>query len=57
MLTGKGVTTWRRTLADLIPAATPSAAPASRAGGPAMPAAATRELIDVLAAMTLAPAR
>jgi hypothetical protein len=38
VLTGKGVTTWRRTLADLIPAA-------------------TRELIDVLAAMTLAPAR
>ena len=57
MLTGKGVTTWRRTLADLIPAATPSAAPASWAGGPGLPAAATRELIGVLAAMTLAPAR
>jgi hypothetical protein len=58
VLTGKGVTTWRRTLAGLIPAATPSAAPASRAGGPGLPAAAaTRELIDVLAAMTLAPAR
>jgi hypothetical protein len=57
VLTGKGVTTWRRTLAGLIPAATPSAAPASRAGGPGLPAAAARELIDVLAAMTLAPAR
>ena len=57
VLTGKGVTTWRRTLADLIPAATPPAAPVSRAGGPGLPAAATRELIDVLAAMTLAPAR
>jgi hypothetical protein len=56
VLTGKGVTTWRRTLAGLIPAATPSAAPASRDGSPALPAA-TRELIDVLAAMTLAPAR
>jgi hypothetical protein len=55
VLTGKGVTTWRRTLADLIPAATPSAAPASQAG-PGLPAA-TRELIDVLAAMTLALAR
>ena len=57
MLTGKGVTTWRRTLAGLIPAATPSAAPPSRAGVPGLPAAATRELIDVLAAMTLARAR
>jgi hypothetical protein len=57
VLTGKGVTTWRRTLAGLIPAATPSPAPAPAAGGPALPAAATRELIDVLAAMTLAPAR
>ena len=56
MLTGKGVTTWRRTLADLIPAATPPAAPPARAAGPGLPAA-TRELIDVLAAMTLAPAR
>jgi hypothetical protein len=57
VLTGKGVTTWRRTLAGLIPAATPSPAPASAARSPALPAAATRELIDVLAAMTLAPAR
>jgi hypothetical protein len=56
VLTGKGVTTWRRTLADLIPAATPPAALAARPGGPGLPAAA-RELIDVLAAMTLAPAR
>ena len=39
------------------PAATPSAAPASREDGPGLPAAATRELIDILAAMTLAPAR
>src|SRR6266498_2767894 len=38
VLTGKGVTTWQRTLAGLIPAAT------------------TRELTGVLAAMTLAPA-
>jgi hypothetical protein len=53
VLTGKSVTTWRRTLAGLIPAATPSAAPAPRSGGPGPPAA-TRELIDVLAAMTLA---
>ena len=56
MLTGKGVTTWRRTLAGLIPAATPSAAPAPPGGSPELPAAA-RELIDILAAMTLAPAR
>jgi hypothetical protein len=56
VLTSKGVTTWRRTLAGLIPAAAPPAAPAARAGGPALPAA-TRELIDILAAMTLAPAR
>ena len=51
-----GVTTWRRTLADLIPAATPPAAPAYPAGGPGLPAAA-RELTGILAAMTLAPAR
>jgi hypothetical protein len=57
VLTGKGVTTWRRTLADLIPAATPPAAPAYPAGGPGLPAAATRELTGILAAMTLAPAR
>lgn len=57
MLAGKGVTTWRRTLADLIPAAIPPAAPVPRAGAPGLPAAATRELIDILAAMTLAPAR
>ncbi len=56
MLTGKGVTTWRRTLADLIPAATLPAALVPRAGAPGLPAA-TRELIDILAAMTLAPAR
>jgi hypothetical protein len=56
VLTGKGVTTWRRTLAGLIPAATPLAAPPARAGAPGPPAA-TRELIDILAAMTLAPAR
>jgi hypothetical protein len=56
VLTGKGVTAWRRTLADLIPAATPPAAPVPRAGAPGLPAA-TRELIDILAAMTLAPAR
>ena len=56
VLTGKGVTTWRRTLAGLIPAATPPAAPVPRAGAPGLPAA-TRELIDILAAMTLAPAR
>jgi hypothetical protein len=56
VLTGKGVTTWRRTLADLIPAATPPATPAYPAGGPGLPAA-TRELIGILAAMTLAPAR
>jgi hypothetical protein len=56
VLTGKGVTTWQRALADLIPAATPPAAPAHPAGGPGLPAATSRELIDVLAAMTLAPA-
>ena len=56
MLTGKGVTTWRRTLADLIPAATPPAALAYPAGGPGLPAA-TRELIGILAAMTLTHAR
>jgi hypothetical protein len=54
VLTGKGVTTWQRTLADLIPAA-PPATPAPRVTVPGLPAA-TRELIDVLAAMTLAPA-
>jgi len=37
VLTGKGVTTWRRTLADLIPAATPPAAPATRAAAPQHP--------------------
>ena len=56
MLTGKGVTTWRRTLAGLIPAATPPAALAYPAGGPGLPAA-TRELIGILAAMTLTRAR
>jgi hypothetical protein len=55
VLTGKGVTTWQRTLAGLIPAA-PPAAPPYPAGGPGLPAA-TRELIGILAAMTLAPAR
>jgi hypothetical protein len=58
VLTGKGVTTWQRTLTDLIPAATPPAALLNtRPGGPGLPAAVTRELIGVLAAMTLAPAR
>ncbi len=57
MLTGKGVTTWRRTLAGLIPAITPAAAAAPRTTVPALPAAVTRELIDVLAAMTLAATR
>ena len=57
MLTGKGVTTWQRTLADLIPAMTPAAAAAPRTTVPALPATATRELIDVLAAMTLAATR
>jgi hypothetical protein len=57
VLAGKGVTTWRRTLAGLIPAATSPAAPAPPPGDPGLPPAATRELIDVLAAMTLAPAR
>jgi hypothetical protein len=57
VLTGKGVTTWRRTLADLIPAITPAAAPPPRTAVPALPAAVTRELIDVLAAMTLAATR
>jgi len=56
VLTGKGVTTWQRTLAGLIPAATPPAAPPRRATAPGLPAAATRELTGVLAAMTLAPA-
>jgi hypothetical protein len=56
VLTGKGVTTWRRTLADLIPAAAPSAAPAPQADVPGLPAA-TRELIGILAAMTLALTR
>jgi hypothetical protein len=56
VLTGKGVTTWQRTLAGLIPAATPPAAPPYPAGGPGLPAA-TRELIGIPAAMTLAPAR
>jgi hypothetical protein len=56
VLTGKGVTTWQRTLAGLIPAATPPAAPVPRAGAPGLPAAA-RELIDILAAMTLVPPR
>jgi hypothetical protein len=55
VLTGKGVTTWQRTLAGLIPAS-PPAVPAPQAGGPGLPAA-TRELIGILAAMTLAPAR
>jgi hypothetical protein len=54
VLTGKGVTAWQRTLAGLIPAATPPATP--RATAPGLPATTTRELIDVLAAMTLAPA-
>jgi hypothetical protein len=57
VLTGKGVTTWQRTLADLIPAMTPAAAAAPRTTVPALPATATRELIDVLAAMTLAATR
>jgi hypothetical protein len=56
VLTGQGVTTWQRTLAELIPAATPPATPAPRATAPGLPATTTRELIDVLAAMTLAPA-
>jgi hypothetical protein len=56
VLTGKGVTTWQRTLAELIPAAIPPATPAPRVAAPGLPAATTRELIDVLAAMMLAPA-
>jgi hypothetical protein len=57
VVTGKGVTTWRRTLADLIPAMTPAAAAAPAATAPALPATATREFIDVLTAMTRAATR
>jgi len=58
VLTGKGVTAWRRTLASLAPAA--PAIPAGPPAGPlpaycpsALPAHLAGELINILAALTL----
>ena len=60
MLTGKGVTAWRRALASLTPAAVPARpAPApplpasAQAAMPALPARLAAELIHVLAGLAL----
>ncbi len=66
MLTGKGLIAWTRVLAELTPTpptstptpATPLAAPTRAPAGapqPALPAALTRELVNILAALTLVP--
>jgi hypothetical protein len=59
VLTGKGVTAWRRTLAGLAPVRPGTAAagrpPGTRPAPPAdLPAPVAAELINVLAAVTLA---
>jgi hypothetical protein len=68
VLTGKGLIAWTRVLAELTPtppASTPTPAsppppPASALAPagvpePALPAALTRELVNILAALTLVP--
>jgi hypothetical protein len=64
VLAGKGLIAWTRVLAELTPAPpawTPTPAPpppASAPAGapePALPAALTRELVNILAALTLVP--
>jgi len=51
VLTGKGLIAWTRILAELTLAlATPTPAPA-----PAPPGTLTRELVNILAALALAP--
>jgi hypothetical protein len=52
VLTGKGVTAWRRTLAGLAPV-TPAAGPLPAGGAPALAGGLAAELINVLAALTL----
>jgi hypothetical protein len=55
VLTRQGLTAWTRALAELTPAA-PAPVPAP-AEAPTLPSAAlTRELVNVLAALTLVPA-
>jgi hypothetical protein len=51
VLTRQGLTAWMRALAELTPATAPTPAPAD-VPTPA-PAALTRELVNILAALTL----
>jgi hypothetical protein len=56
VLTGKGLIAWTRALAELTPTRTARTAPASPpTPATAPPAALTRELINILAALTLVP--
>jgi hypothetical protein len=65
VLTGKGLIAWTRILAELTPTppawtptpATPPPHASAPAGAPepALPAALTRELVNILAALTLVP--
>jgi hypothetical protein len=56
VLTRHGLTAWTRALAELTPVASPPAAPAPADAALTFPAAVTRELVSILAALTLAPA-
>jgi hypothetical protein len=49
VLTGKGVTAWRRTLARLTAGTAPASSPAARPAGPA-----TTELVHALAGLAVA---
>ena len=52
VLTRQGLTAWTRTLTELTP--TPSAPPPAATDAPTLlPAALTRELVNILAALTL----
>lgn len=54
VLTRQGLTAWTRALAELTPSTAPTTAPAD---APTLPCAAlTRELVNILAALTLVPA-
>jgi hypothetical protein len=55
VLTRQGLTAWARALAELTP--TPTAPTTAPADAPTLPCAAlTRELVNILAALTLVPA-
>jgi hypothetical protein len=54
VLTGKGVTAWRRALTDLAPGPPIRAAAPATPARPSLPAQITAELINALAAVALA---